>query len=82
MKTALKNNTRLSRDKSQVFYRIGRIFEQALKVFHGDEEKAVRWMTTPKFGLNNATPLRFSRTEVGGKCVLELLEELVLGGVA
>jgi putative toxin-antitoxin system antitoxin component (TIGR02293 family) len=82
LKISLKNKTRLSRDKSQVFYRIGRIFEQALKVFHGDEEKAARWMTTPKYGLNNATPLRFARTEVGGECVLDLLEELVLGGVA
>jgi putative toxin-antitoxin system antitoxin component (TIGR02293 family) len=82
VKAALKNKTRLSLGKSQVFYRIGRIVERTLKVFHGDEEKAARWITTPKLGLNHETPLRFARTEVGGECVLELLEELVLGGVA
>ncbi len=61
---------------------MGRISERALEIFHGDQEKAVRWLTTPSFGLNNEIPLRFARTEVGGECVLELLEELIDGGVA
>jgi putative toxin-antitoxin system antitoxin component (TIGR02293 family) len=79
---ALKNHKRISRANSQLVYRLGRIFERSLKIFHGDEKKAARWMVTPQFGLNNATPLRFARTEVGGECVLALLDELIDGGVA
>jgi putative toxin-antitoxin system antitoxin component (TIGR02293 family) len=82
IKTALKTKSRLSTEKSEIMYRLGRIFERTLKVFHGNEEKAARWMVTPKFGLNNETPLKYARTEPGGESVLELLEEIIDGGVA
>lgn len=82
IKMAFKNKTRVSRAVSQSLYRIGRIFERTLEVFHSDQTKASLWMMTPSFGLNNETPLRFARTEVGGVCVLELLEEIKHGGLA
>lgn len=82
VKMAFKNKTRVSRAVSQSLYRTGRIFERTLEVFHSDQTKAARWMMTPSFGLNNETPLRFARTEVGGVSVLELLEEIKHGGLA
>lgn len=82
IKTALENKKRLSRPTSKILYRIARVLERALDVFQGDEEKAVRWLITPKFGLGNEIPLKFAGTEVGGECVFELLQERVQGGVA
>ena len=79
---AKKDRTPLSRDKSETLYRAARIFERTLRLFHGDEAKAAHWMITPKFGLGGATPLQYARTEPGGESVLELLEELLDGGVA
>jgi putative toxin-antitoxin system antitoxin component (TIGR02293 family) len=82
VKMALKNNRPLSREKSAMLYRVGRILEQTVKVFHGNKEQATRWLTNPKFGLNNEVPLSFARTEPGGAMVRALLEELIDGGVA
>ena len=39
IKTALKAKSRLSTDKSETMYRLGRIFERTLKVFHGNDSK-------------------------------------------
>jgi putative toxin-antitoxin system antitoxin component (TIGR02293 family) len=71
----------LSKGKSETLFRVARIFERTSKLL-GTEEKAARWMTTPKFGLSGQTPLEYARSEVGGEIVLDLLESLADGGLA
>ena len=79
---AKKHELPLSRDTSETLYRVARIFERTLTLFDGDKAKAARWVTTPKHGLNDQSPLRFARTEPGGETVLTLLDEITDGGPA
>ena len=81
LQQARKDAKPLSQDKSETLYRTSRIFERAIALL-GDEAKARRWMTTPKFGLGNETPLRYARSEPGGEIVLDLIDEIMDGGPA
>ena len=56
---------RLAKDESDRVVRIGRLWEKALDVFNGNEERARRWFKAPAFSLGNKTPLEFADTEPG-----------------
>ena len=59
--------------ESERLLRISNIFEKAVKVFEGDTDAAVQWLTTPKKGLSGHLPLQYSRTEPGAREVENLI---------
>ena len=52
--------------------RFNRILKQTVDLFE-DEEEAWCWLNTPKFALNNQTPLSVLATDAGTKQVEEIL---------
>ncbi len=70
---------RLASGESERLLRLSWIFEKAVELFEGDASAATRWLTTPKKALGNALPLDYSRTEIGGREVENLIGRLEHG---
>ncbi len=70
---------RLAPDESERLFRLSRIFEKAVDLFEGDREAAVGWLTAPRKALGEATPLSYSRTELGAREVENLIGRLEHG---
>lgn len=68
----------LSRDESDKFARLVRIYDYALKVF-GNKEKANLWLGRSKHRFNERTPLDMLGTEMGGRMVEEFLVQIAYG---
>jgi putative toxin-antitoxin system antitoxin component (TIGR02293 family) len=66
-------------DESERLLRISAMFEKAVELFEGDVAGAVTWLTTPKRALAYQTPLVYSRTELGGREVENLIGRLEHG---
>lgn len=62
----------LSPEESIHLVRLARIVQLALWVYE-DEDRAVRWLTTPKRMLDGETPLEYSDTEPGAEEVTRML---------
>jgi putative toxin-antitoxin system antitoxin component (TIGR02293 family) len=74
-----KASGRLTSDESEKLLRISAIYEQAIDLFEGDREGALKWLTTPKKVLDNKTPLQYSRTELGAREVEKFIGRLEHG---
>jgi putative toxin-antitoxin system antitoxin component (TIGR02293 family) len=65
----------LSRDESDKFARLVRIFDHAVRVF-GETPRARAWLEEPKRRFANRTPLTMLRTDIGGRLVEEFLIQI------
>lgn len=70
---------RLAPDESERLLRLTRVFEGAVELFEGDTQRAVNWLTSPKKVLDNESPLRYSRTEIGAREIENLIGRLEQG---
>ncbi len=70
---------RLTPDESERLLRLSTVFEKAVELFEGDIAAAVRWLTTPKRTFGNASPLIYSRTELGAREVENVIGRLEHG---
>jgi putative toxin-antitoxin system antitoxin component (TIGR02293 family) len=69
---------RLGSAESDRVVRFARLLGKAIKVF-GDREDARQWLGSPQFGLGNAVPLDYAKTEVGAREVENLLGRIEYG---
>ena len=67
-----KHAGRLEQGESDRVVRYARLMGEAAEVF-GSLEQAREWLRFPQFGLGNATPLDYARTEIGAREVENLL---------
>ncbi|MCF8079201.1 MAG: DUF2384 domain-containing protein [Desulfobacterales bacterium] len=74
-----KKEGRLAKDESERTVRIGRLWEKAVDVFDGDEDRARKWFKSPAFSLGDKTPLEFADTEPGAQEVFNLLGRIEHG---
>jgi putative toxin-antitoxin system antitoxin component (TIGR02293 family) len=65
----------LSRDESDKFARLVRIFDQASTVL-GGSSKALAWITKPKKRFGSRTPMQVLATDFGGRLVEEMLGQI------
>ena len=70
---------KLSPEESERLLRLSGIFEKSVELFEGDAEAAVHWLSTPKKALGYQQPLLYSRTELGGREVENLIGRLEHG---
>jgi len=63
-------------DESERIFRFGRVFQDAVDLFNGNEGEARAWLLQPQFGLGGAIPLEFARTEPGAQEVRSLIGRL------
>ncbi|HTZ60948.1 MAG TPA: antitoxin Xre-like helix-turn-helix domain-containing protein [Acidobacteriaceae bacterium] len=69
----------LDRRESEKVLRLAEIWEAALELFDGDDERTRGWLLAPAFGLGNATPIDYARTEFGGREVRALIGRIADG---
>lgn len=74
-----KTAAKLTPDESERLLRLSTVFEKAVELFEGDIAAAVQWLTTPKKTFGNASPLIYSRTELGAREVENLIGRLEHG---
>jgi putative toxin-antitoxin system antitoxin component (TIGR02293 family) len=60
---------------------VGRVFEEAVRVF-GSEEKAAMWLSTPSIVFDRATPLTLFDCDAGTQVVSEELIRIDFGDFA
>ena len=68
----------LSRDESDKFARVVRIYEHTVRIF-GSREKSLRFLRLPKERLENRSPLQMLSTDLGGRMVEDMLWGLADG---
>jgi putative toxin-antitoxin system antitoxin component (TIGR02293 family) len=73
-----KHAGRLEQGESDRVVRYARLMGKATEVF-GSVEQARQWLGFPQFGLGNATPLDYARTEIGAREVENLLGRIEHG---
>jgi putative toxin-antitoxin system antitoxin component (TIGR02293 family) len=70
---------KLAPEESERLFRVSSVFEKATRLFEGDVDAAVTWLTTPKKALGGQQPLLYSRTELGAREVENLLGRIEYG---
>jgi putative toxin-antitoxin system antitoxin component (TIGR02293 family) len=70
---------RLTPDESGRIYRVTAVLEDAMRLFEGDREAALRWLKQPAKALGGATPLSYLDTEAGADAVRDLIGRLEYG---
>ncbi len=73
-----KISGRLSPDESDKVIRYSRLVQQAADFF-GEIGKARAWLKHPQYGLGDAVPLDYARTEAGAREVENLLGRMKYG---
>lgn len=73
-----RRGKRLSVDESEKTERLARVLAAAEYVWD-DRQQAREWMSKPHRELKNRTPLDAARTELGARCVEDLLDKLFFG---
>ncbi len=68
-----------SPEESDRLVSLSRLFAQTINLFEGEEEAALRWITTPNKALGKATPLDLASTETGTREVENLIGRLEHG---
>jgi putative toxin-antitoxin system antitoxin component (TIGR02293 family) len=68
----------LSRDESDKFARVIRVYDHALRIF-GSPEKTLRFLRLPKESLQGRSPLQMLKTDLGGRLVEDLLWQIADG---
>jgi len=82
-RTALRRQKEgfLKPDEADRLLRVGRVFEEAVRVF-GTEEKAAKWLSTPSVVFDRATPLSLLDCDAGAQAVSEELIRIDFGDFA
>lgn len=70
---------RLTPDESGRIYRVTAVLEDAMRLFEGDREAALRWLKQPAKALGGVTPLSYLDTEAGADAVRDLIGRLEYG---
>jgi len=70
---------RLSPGESDRVYRIAAVFEDAVRLFEGDQAAARAWLKGPAKALGGQTPLMYLSTETGAAEVRRLIGRLEQG---
>ncbi len=68
-----KTGKRFQFQESDRLLRIARVFAKTLKLFDGDRDAASEWLTHRSLYLGGATPLEYSRFDVGATEVERLI---------
>lgn len=76
-----ERSERLTPDESDRALRLARILAIGEIVF-GDQDRALKWLTTEKRQFNAITPLGMLRTEIGARLVEEMLWQIDEGYAA
>ena len=74
-----KAAAKLTPNESERLVRVATVFDKAIQLFEGDVTAAVKWLTSPKKGLNDRSPLDYCRTELGAREVENLIGRLEHG---
>ncbi|HEV2486285.1 MAG TPA: antitoxin Xre/MbcA/ParS toxin-binding domain-containing protein [Terracidiphilus sp.] len=69
----------LNRGESEELLRLAEIWEATFDLFDGDEARTREWLVAPAFGLGNAAPIDYARTEFGGREVRALIGRIAHG---
>jgi putative toxin-antitoxin system antitoxin component (TIGR02293 family) len=69
----------LDRRESEKLLRLAEIWDAGLDLFDGDEARTRAWLLAPAFGLGNAPPIDYARTEFGGREVRSLIGRIADG---
>lgn len=70
---------RLSQEESGRVYRVTAVVDDAVQLFEGDRQAALRWLKEPAKALGGATPLDYLDTEAGADAVRDLIGRLEHG---
>ena len=71
----------LKPDEADRLLRIGRVFEEAIRVF-GSEEKAAGWLKTPSPVFEDSAPLAYLVSDAGAQAVSEEIVRIDFGDFA
>lgn len=77
--TRRQQEGRLQPDESDRLLRAARVFEMTVQLFEGDTAAARRWLETPQSDLDGMSPLEFASTEIGARCIEDLIGQLEHG---
>lgn len=77
--TRRKKEKKLSAAESDRLVTVSRLIGQAVELFEGDKEKALRWFMQSNRALGKLTPLEMARTETGAREVENLIGRLEHG---
>lgn len=80
-KKAIKATARLSPEESGRLYRIASVTEDAMRLFDGDREAALRWLKRPAKALGGVTPMSCLDNEAGADAVRDLIGRIEYGVV-
>jgi putative toxin-antitoxin system antitoxin component (TIGR02293 family) len=82
-RTALRRQKEgfLKPDEADRLLRVGRVFEEATRVF-GSEAKAARWLSLKSVALSDATPLSLLDSDAGTQAVTDELTRIDFGDFA
>ena len=74
-----RENGALTESESERFARLVEIFNACIELFGGNSEAVREWLTAPAYGLKNARPIDFTRSDYGAREVRNLLGRLADG---
>jgi len=74
-----KSDSPLDPEHSDRLLRFQRLFDQAVKLFDGNEVHAREWLSTPEPALGNLEPSEVAETEAGAREVEKVLGRLEYG---
>jgi putative toxin-antitoxin system antitoxin component (TIGR02293 family) len=74
-----KTRTPLDTEHSDRLVRFQRLFDQAVELFDGDEDKARAWLSSPARALNFQKPIDVADTETGAREVENVIGRLEYG---
>ena len=77
--TRRKKEKKLSASESDRLVTVSRLLTQAVELFEGDKEKALRWFMQSNRALGKLTPLEMAGTETGAREVENLIGRLEHG---
>lgn len=71
-----KKNGRFSPTESERLFRLASIHERAVRLFDEDVAAAISWLDSPCKALGGATPLDFTKSELGAREVENVIGQL------
>ncbi len=74
-----KKNGRFSPTESERLFRLASIHERAVRLFDEDVAAAISWLDSPCKALGGATPLDFTKSELGAREVENVMGRLEHG---
>lgn len=74
-----KTEGKFKPDESDRISRVALVLSEAILLFEGDTQRAVKWMSSPKIALGGDTPLEYIDTEIGTQEVRDLISRIEHG---